>query len=76
MAKRKKPEALPYDKARLQELRKMTRNMKRSGMTAVQKLELKQLELVVANYESNLKQDADERTWHQMILQLHLYLSL
>ncbi len=73
VTKRKKPEPLPYDKVRLQELRKMTRNMKKSGMTTAHKLELKELELLVVKHEAKLKSDADESMF---VSELHLYLLL
>jgi hypothetical protein len=55
MTKRKVPIPLPYDKARLTTLRKMSRSIKKSGMTAENLVELAKLELIVKKHEASLK---------------------
>ena len=58
MVKRKQQdEKLPFDKARLKELRKLSRSGKMSGITAHQKIELAQLELAVMQHDAS--QDAN-----------------
>jgi hypothetical protein len=55
MTKRKAPIQLPYDKARLTTLRKMSRSIKKFGMTAEDLVELARLELVAKKHEASLK---------------------
>ena len=59
MTKRKAPIPLPYDKARLTTLRKMSRSIKKSGMTAENLVELARLEVVVKKHEASLKSAGD-----------------